>query len=135
MLTTDQIRLVKQTWITFRQVDPALLGEVFYAKLFMEHPALRPLFTTPLDQQYKKLVEMMNVLIARLDRPAEVMPSVEQLGVRHRGYGVKPEHYAQLENSLLWTLQTGLGYRWNEEVKAAWTSLYQVVATTMINAQ
>lgn len=134
MLTAEQIQIVKQTWSAFRGVDPALLGEIFYTKLFMESPALRPLFNTPLERQYKKLVEMLNILVARIDRPAEVMELIKQLGVRHKGYGVRPEQYAVVGNNLLWTLQAGLGDRWNSDVQAAWKALYQLVSTTMIEA-
>ena len=51
VLPTDQIQLVKQTWMSLRDVDPALLGDVFYSRLFLEHPSLRSLFIMPLEAQ------------------------------------------------------------------------------------
>lgn len=134
MLTPDQIRIVKLSWSSYRDVDPALLGEVFYSKLFLEYPSIKPLFRTPIEQQYKKLVDMLNVLVARLDRQTEVLILIEQLGARHHGYGVKPEHYFALGKVLLWTLKAGLGDRWTKEMETSWMILYELVANRMMLA-
>ena len=135
MLTADQIRTVKLSWNSYRDVDPVLVGEVFFTKLFMEYPSLRTLFKNPLRQQYKKLVDMLNVMVARLDRQEEVMVLIEQLGSRHRGYGVKPEHYTAIGQVLLWTLKMGLGDRWTKEMETAWSVLYDMVAKAMIESK
>ncbi|GAB2555471.1 globin domain-containing protein [Spirosoma areae] len=133
MLTTDHIKLVKQTWTTLRDVDPALLGDVFYTHLFIQHPNLRPLFNSPMLSQYNKLVEMLNFAVARVDMPNELQVTLQQLGLRHQQYGVKPEHYSAVGNALLWTLQTALGSTWTVEVGTAWGEFYQWLAHSMQN--
>ena len=133
MLTADQIRLIRQTWAICRGVNPAVLGERFYSKLFTEYPALRALFSDSLVEQYTKLVEMLNVLVVTLDRPSDMKAMLEQLGTRHRSYGVvKAEYYTSVGKVLMWTLKTTAGDRWSAEAEAAWLALYQIVASTMM---
>jgi hemoglobin-like flavoprotein len=40
-------------------------------------------------------------------------------------------HYDTVDAALLWTLEQGLGDVFTPEVRAAWTKLYGVLATTM----
>ena len=44
------------------------------------------------------------------------------------------EHYDAVGECLIWTLKTGLGDAWTEEVAEAWTWVYGVIATTMADA-
>jgi len=133
-MTKEQILLVKKTWSIFREIDPVLVGDVFYSKLFFDMPHLENLFHSPKDAQAKKLIEMLSVIVGRLDNLEELTEEIKQLAVRHVHYGVKEQHYKSVGTSLLWTLQQGLGRDWNEEVKEAWSSCVQVLSTTMINA-
>jgi hemoglobin-like flavoprotein len=70
--------------------------------------------------------------VGKLDAPDELLPAVRALGKRHVGYGVIDEHYQLVGAALLWTLETGLGAAFTPEVKDAWTAVYTVLATTMI---
>jgi hypothetical protein len=47
-----------------------------------------------------------------------ILPAVQALGSRHRGYGVSTEHYAPVGAALLWTLEQGLGAAFTPDVKA-----------------
>ena len=60
--------------------------------------------------------------------------SIADLAIRHRDYGTKPKHYASVGQALLWTLEKGLGYDWNEEVAEAWLTCYTLLSNTMIDA-
>lgn len=133
-MTKDQILLIKKTWSIFREIDPVLIGDVFYSKLFFDMPPLENLFRTPKEIQSKKLVDMLSVIIGRLDNLEELTEEIKQLAIRHVQYGVKDQHYKAVGTALLWTLQQGLGRDWNEEVREAWTACFQIVSDTMINA-
>jgi len=132
VMTTRQVQVVKNSWKIFQDISPLLVGEVFYGKLFMSYPRLRHLFTTPIEEQSKKLVEMLSIIVARLDRPDEFKSEVRQLAIRHVAYGVKPEHYKAVGQALLWTLGQGLGKDWTEETKQAWTACYEELAKMMM---
>ena len=133
-MTEEQIALVKKTWKIFREIDPVLVGDVFYSKLFIEMPQVKHLFKTSRDIQSKKLIDMLSTIVGRLDRLEEVTADIKQLAIRHVGYGVKVSHYRAVGVSLLWTLQQGLGADWNEDVQAAWEACYRLLSNTMIKA-
>ena len=133
-MTKEQILLIKKTWCIFREIDPVLVGDVFYSKLFFDMPYLAKLFHTPKDEQSRKLIEMLSVIVGRLDNLEELTDEIKQLATRHVQYGVKEHHYKAVGSALLWTLQQGLGRDWNEKVKDAWSSCFHVLSTAMINA-
>jgi hemoglobin-like flavoprotein len=133
-LTHGQIQLIKQSWVVFRSMNPALVGDAFYSKLFVENPSLRKMFPKQMDEQYKKLIDMLSVIVARLDHLDDLSGEIAAMGRRHVQYGVRPEHYRLVGNALLWTLENGLGNDWSEEVKDAWEKCYATLADSMINA-
>ena len=133
-ISSRQIKLVRHTWQIFRKIDPRLVGDVFYGKLFLDYPELRPMFPRRMVEQYEKLVQMLNAVVAGLENMEGLQKSIGEMAVRHKGYGVLPEHYNAVGEALLWTLAEGLRSDWNDEVKEAWLTCYTVLARTMINA-
>ncbi|CCH51147.1 hemoglobin [Fibrisoma limi BUZ 3] len=131
-MTIQEINIVKRTWKLLRDVDPQLLGDVFYRRLFLTYPSVRPMFREPMTTQYHKFVDMLSLIVSRIDRPEEVMSEIAQLAQRHERYGVKPEHYPVVGETLLWTLEQGLGNQWNNDVKQAWEACYQTLVQAML---
>ncbi len=74
------------------------------------------------------------LVVGSLRNLASVMPAVESLAVKHVSYGVKPAHYGQVGEALLWTLERGLGPDFTPEVKAAWAQTYRALSGAMIAA-
>ena len=132
-MTQQQIIIVKKSWSIFRGIDPLLIGEVFYSRLFQEEPALKKMFPANMQQQYQKIIDMLSLMVARLERMDELKTEMAALGSRHVGYGVKERHYAVVGNALLWTLQQGLGRDWNEATKEAWTLCYEMISQAMMS--
>ena len=133
-MTDAEIRLVKQSWKTLRAIDPVIVGDLFYSKLFMANPSLRNMFPKKMDEQYNKLMDMLSIIIARLDRMDELNEDIAAMARRHVHYGVRPAHYKLVGNALLWTLRQGLGQDWTLDVEQAWTKCYSNLADTMIRA-
>lgn len=133
-MTSEQIQTVKQNWDLVKTIDPVVVGELFYNRLFEIAPELTPLFRNPMPEQSKKLLAMIGYIINKLDRLEDIVADVAQLAKRHVQYGVKDEHYTYVGRALLWTLEKGLGEHWNEKSKQAWTACYTILAETMINA-
>lgn len=129
-MTPHQATLVQTTW---EQVVPIAdtAAALFYGKLFELDPALKPLFTSDIKDQGKKLMQMITVAVRGLGNLAALVPAVQELGRRHVGYGVRKEHYATVGAALLWTLEQGLGPAFTPEVREAWATVYGVLATTM----
>lgn len=115
-------------------MDPVVVGDAFYSKLFFDRPALKKMFPAEMDAQYQKLVDMLNTIVTRLDKLDELTEEIVAMAKRHEGYGVKPEHYAPVGTALIWTLKVGLGNEWNEELQNAWLKCYGILANAMIGA-
>ena len=131
-MTHSQIQLVKKSWRLLREVPPAIVADAFYSKLFFDHPELRRMFPENMDEQYKKLMDMLTSMVLRLDDLSGIQQEIAELGERHEGYGVKKKHYAMVGAALLWTLERGLGNDWNEALAEAWKSCYETVANAML---
>ena len=87
-----------------------------------------------MEEQGRKLMQMIATAVNGLDDLEVIVPAVEQLGKRHVGYGVKDEHYDTVAAALLWTLEQGLGSAFTPDVKEAWTVVYSILADTMKSA-
>ena len=132
-MNTDTINLVQRS---FAQVRPAAAGaaDLFYRRLFELDPDLRRLFTSDIGEQGARLMAMIGLAEDGLDDLDALTPAVQDLGVRHRGYGVRPEHYDTVGEALLWTLGQGLGDAFTPDVRAAWAEVYGLLAGVMKDA-
>ncbi len=132
-MTPDQIRRVRSS---FALLLPSAkeAAALFYANLFEADPSLRPMFRGPIEQQGTKLMQALGAAVGLLEKPEVLLPVLRQMGARHGGYGVRPEHYDTVGAALLKTLGQGLGDAFDAETRAAWAALYAVVADTMIDA-
>jgi hemoglobin-like flavoprotein len=121
---------------SFEKVAPIAdtAAALFYGRLFELDPSLRPMFTTDLKEQGKKLMNMLTLAVRGLDKLDQLVPAVQALGRRHAGYGVRPEHYNTVAAALIWTLEKGLGEAFTPEVKEAWVTVYTLLAKTMQDA-
>lgn len=133
MLTTEDISMIKDSWAKVVPIADTAAG-LFYGKLFELDPGLRPMFKGDMTEQGQKLMQMIGVAVDNLDKLDEIVPAVQDLGVRHLEYGVKTSHYDTVGAALLWTLGQGLGDGFTPDVKSAWTEVYTLLATTMKDA-
>lgn len=133
-MTSEEKNLVQTS---FQKVVPIAdtAARLFYDRLFTLDPDLRLLFRGDMREQGRKLMQMLAVAVKGLDRLDELVPAVQALGVRHTAYGVKDRHYETVGAALLWTLEQGLGADFTPETRAAWTTVYQLLARTMKEAK
>ena len=129
-MTPHQIDLVQKS---FGEVKPiaAQAAELFYTRLFTLDPSLRILFKGDITKQGQMLMSMIGAAVSGLRNLEVLSPVVRQLGARHTGYGVKPEHYETVGAALLWTLDKGLKEQFTPEVREAWASAYQLLSDVM----
>lgn len=130
----SDVVLIKRSWRVFREMDPAVIGDAFYSKLFSYNQSLRKMFPANMSRQYQKLMDMINTIIARLDKLDELTDEINAMAQRHVHYGVRPAHYKLVGNALLWTLKQGLGNDWTPEVENAWSKCYALLSEAMILA-
>jgi hemoglobin-like flavoprotein len=130
-LTAEQKRLVCSSWALVMPMQEEA-ARLFYSRLFEIDPSTKPLFaSTDTVEQGKKLMQMINVAVASLERLDALRSAVKDLGRRHEGYGVKEEHYQSVGTALLWTLEQGLGGKFTPEVEEAWAETYGALTALM----
>jgi len=113
---------------------PGCRIDLFYGRLFEIAPEVRRMFPDDLAEQKNKLMAMLGTVVASLIRLDQLLPAVRALGQRHADYGVTAAHFEPVGAALLWTLEQGLGDDFTPEVKDAWTAVYTVLSSLMINA-
>jgi hemoglobin-like flavoprotein len=132
-MTPDNQTLVRESFAKIAPLAPRV-ATMFYDRLFVLDPSLRPLFKTDMDEQGRKLMAMIGTAVASLDKLETIVPAVQNLGRRHRNYGVQSESYDTVAAALLWTLEQGLGDGFTPAIGDAWTQAYTILATVMKEA-
>jgi len=130
MLTPEQIMLVQSSW---EEIEPLTgrLGKAFYEKLFELDPSLEKLFEGDLRKQGETLMSMMSLAVEMLDRPESLQGTMDGLGRRHAGYGVRPGNFAVFKESLMWALSVVLGPSFEGDLREAWGAMYDLLAEMM----
>src|SRR5919199_715854 len=94
----------------------------FYTRLFETAPHVKPLFDrVDMTRQRQSLLNTLVVLRESLSDLSEVIPDLEDLGARHAGWGVRPEHYPVVISCLVDTMAEVGGPEWKPEYSHAWT--------------
>ena len=132
-MTPEQVKLIKTSWAKVTPISE-VAADIFYNKLFELDPELKSLFKGNMKDQGRKLMAMINTAVNGLDNLEEIVPAVEDLGKRHVGYGVKDKDYDTVGTALISTLEVGLDKAFTDDVKDAWVTVYNVLATTMKDA-
>jgi hemoglobin-like flavoprotein len=132
-MTSAQIDLVQSSFVKVVPIADTA-AQIFYQRLFTLDPSLRSLFKSDMQQQGKKLMDSLRMVVANLRNLDRVVPGVQAMARRHVDYGVKNEHYATVGAALLDTLEKGLGDSFTSEVRDAWIAAYTILAETMMEA-
>jgi hemoglobin-like flavoprotein len=132
-MTPAQVQLVKDSFASIEATrDQA--AALFYQRLFDLERDLRSLFKRDMAVQHAKLMAALGAAVGALDRLESMAPMIRELGRRHAGYGVRPDHYATVGEALIWTLAQTLGEDFTRDLRRAWTDAYGRLAWTMIAA-
>lgn len=142
MITESDKSIIKDTW---RLVVPIAetAADLFYKRLFELQPSYKQYFNGEMKEQKRKLVAMLAFIVKSLDWPEsawretvaeedDMFLIVLALGRRHTElYKIPDSTYATVGEALLWTLDYGLGKKFDEPARNAWTKVYTLVANTM----
>ena len=126
-----QIRLVRESFESVREDSDAVVL-LFYGRLFEMAPQVRSLFKIEIREQARKLLDMLTAMVDGLDRFEELRPVLAELGRKHAGYNVQPEHYQVLVTALMWAFGQALGMEFDRETRAAWEHLLSTVSAVML---
>lgn len=132
-MSPDTISLVQQSWTQVAAIAPQAAA-LFYQNLFNADPSLKPLFKGDMEDQGRKLMQMIGAAVGKLNDLDTLVPILQGLGRRHADYGVQDVHYGTVGGALLLTLSQGLGDGFTPAVRTAWTEVYGVMAQVMKDA-
>lgn len=121
---------------SFDQLTPRgdELMDVFYRRLFVRAPSLRPLFLgTDLRRQKAMLLAALVLLRKSLRELHSVTPTLRGLGARHVRYGARPEHYPVVGEVLIASMAEIAGDAWTVAYEEAWTEALGLVSAAMID--
>jgi len=129
-MTPQQKQLVQESFKKVAPIAP-LAADLFYARLFELDPDLRLLFKSDMKRQGMTLMTMLASAVRGLDNPDALVPVLKSLGRRHVVYGVKDTHYGTVGQALLDTLAHAMGEEFDDEMRAAWTAVFSLMASVM----
>lgn len=129
-MTPQQLELVQVSWEKVVPIAKQAAG-LFYGRLFEINPALKSMFSDDIEEQGKKLMQILTTVVRSLKQFDKVEMAVWQLGRRHEVYGVKKADFDSVASALLWTLKQGLQHEFTSEVEEAWVAAYTVLASIM----
>ncbi len=132
-ITTEEADLLRET-LAAVSADTRRAAEIFYDELFLRMPEARGLFVSDMTRQGDKLIGTLNAVVLRIQNWSSIETDVEELGLRHVAYGVRPEHYGPTGAALYEMLQSVLGDSFTDAHRAAWEKAYEAIADAMINA-
>jgi hemoglobin-like flavoprotein len=130
-MTTD----IQTLRSSFRRLSPRAdaLTHCFYDTLFTRHPEVLPLFEgTNFDDQRKKLMRALALVVRHLEQPDFLRAYLHGLGAIHLAYGVATEHYAAVGECLLTALADTAGSSWSDAEQAAWQGAFTLISEAML---
>lgn len=134
MLTAAQVDTVRSTFTPVAEVEEEV-ARVFFDKVFKMAPQVKPLFTgADMKQKGQVLMKAVATAVASLDKLEELIPMIQDLGVKCAGFGIEPDHYDVFAEAVIATMNDALGADFNKEANEAWTLAYWLVANEMKHA-
>ncbi|HEV8549968.1 MAG TPA: globin domain-containing protein [Polyangiaceae bacterium] len=125
------VELLRSSFALVVEREPEVTHK-FYDVLFSRYPEAKPLFSHRSRQEQERMLrDMLVSIVDHLEDGAWLTSQLRALGSKHQGYGVKPEMYGWVGESLLETLASVAGPEWTPELAAAWKDAYGAVAGLM----
>lgn len=132
-MTAEQIRLVRQS-LEAAAPQRNRLAAIFFARLFAREPQLRFLFRGDLAAQGHALWSGLAAIADSLDRLHAIEPALEWLALRAAARGAGQRTYDLIGETLVATLEAGLGERFSGAHRAAWEAAGRRVAAVLVRA-
>ncbi|RST58003.1 NO-inducible flavohemoprotein [Siminovitchia terrae] len=136
-LSQETINVIKST-VPVLEVHGVTITSTFYKNMFDTHPELLNIFNHANQSQGRQQTALANMVLAaakNIDQLESVLPAVIQVAHKHRGLGVKAEHYPIVGKHLLEAIKEVLGDAATDEIINAWAEAYGVIAQVFIDIE
>jgi nitric oxide dioxygenase len=137
MLTEETIKSVKETAPLLAE-HGVNITELFYTKLFSNHPELKHIFNMSNQaqgDQAKALAESVFLYAAHIDNLDELRPMVTRIAHKHASLNVLPEHYPIVGKYLLEAIQDYFDLPEDAILLKHWGLAYEALASIFINVE
>lgn len=137
MLSQKTIDIVKST-APILETEGKKITTCFYKMMFDAHPELLNIFNHVNQKQGRQQTALANTVYAAakyIDQLEVIVPVITQIAHKHRGLGVKPEHYPIVGEFLLKAIKEVLGDAATDEIINAWAEAYGVIAQAFIDVE
>lgn len=126
---------IEQIESSFRLLAPQseTLVDLFYARLFTEHPMLRSMFPSGGVDQQRQLLTFIELFVKNIRHPERLEEPLRELGIRLDAYGAKAEHDSIIKNVFLKTMQELGGPQWTSHYNETWSNAMDLIASKMLN--
>ncbi len=126
--------LIKRLEDSFNLLAPRgeELVDRFYGNLFAGHAEVRPMFPDNIADQRKKLLASLVLVVKNLRTPQKLVEPLKELGRRHAGYDVQPEHYPVVRSTLVGVMADMAGEQWSQQLTQDWNAAIDFVAKVML---
>ncbi|KAJ9540096.1 hypothetical protein OSB04_026602 [Centaurea solstitialis] len=141
----EQERLVKESWEIMKEDIPHL-SLYFFTQVLEIAPAAKGLFSFLKDEEEIpqdnpklkahaiKVFKMTCEAAIQLREKGEIVVSgstLKWLGSVHLQKGVIGPHFEVVKEALIRTVEKGVGEKWSEEMKGAWSEAYDHLAAAI----
>jgi len=137
MLSQKTIDLVKST-VPALEANGTTVTSTFYKMMFEAHPELLNIFNHVNQAQGRQQTALANTVLAAakyIDKLETIVPVVNQIAHKHRGLGIKPEHYPIVGEFLLKAIKEVMGEAATDEIINAWAEAYGAIAQVFIDIE
>jgi NAD(P)H-flavin reductase/hemoglobin-like flavoprotein len=116
---------------------PDVFTSVLYEDFFTANPRYGKFFG-PKDEpgaterRDARTLEAATRIVAELDRPGALLPSLRRLALEYRKYGVREAHYRAFAGSVMTALERTIGPAWSYEFAEAFVDELTMVASAML---
>jgi hemoglobin-like flavoprotein len=118
-----QAELVRQSFDAIWPVHRNLASQ-FYRRFFELAPDAQGLFSSDMERQHLKLMDMIAAIVGALDNREMFQSIISHSGRQHAQFGARPFHFAAFGDALIWGLEQQFGSAFTPEMKEAWITLY-----------
>ncbi len=108
------------------------LAERFYEALFERQPGLRGVVPTDHWMRARDLLSGLGLLVKNVHRVDAIDYLLHELGAKAQRAGVSPQQYGIARQVMLKTMGDLLGERWNAELEADWTQLFNAATSVVL---
>lgn len=109
-------------------------ADLFFERLSEASHEMGELIGDNSEAVKKETMTALAVIVGNLDDENQFISTLKEIGQSLKAYNVSDEHFVDIADALTFTLEKVLVTSFTEEVRAAWTAFYSVVASLMIEA-